>query len=375
MMSTTNSRLRVLVAGGYGYFGTLIAAALADDPGVSVIVAGRNSERARHTAERLGCEHAALDTGAMNLEPELARAHVDLVVDATGAFTGTDYQLARAALAAGASYIDISDSRRHVCNISKLDAQARDRGLLVVAGASSVPTLSAAVIDAHLAEFAELHRVAYGISASELTPGNAAVTSVLGYCGRSIPGYDKARHVTRTGWQGSRLIRFNKPLGRRWLARCDVPDLSLFPERYPTLRSMEFRAGVAMLPSMMGLWVLSWLVRLRLLRSAAPFSERLRRWAGWLEPLGAGRSGMYVAMSGVDKRSRPLHRSWQLIATHNHGPRVAAMGAVALVRKIVRCGLPASGAFAGAADLITLKDYLNELNGLHIEVFNDGSIA
>ena len=364
---------RVLIAGGYGYFGAMIAAALATEPAVRLIIAGRNPDRARRAAKLLNLDmhlgHGALDVylPAEDLTRQLARLRADMVVDATGAWSTSNHALARASIATGASYIDIADSRPHVCGIQPLDAAARARRVLVASGTSSVPTLSAAVIDAHLSEFAELHHLTYGISASELTPGAAAVTSVLEYCGKPIPGYANGRPVSRFGWQGGRPVRFHAPMGWRWLARCDIPDLELFPARYPTLRSIEFRAGVAPLPSMSGMWLLSWLVRLGVLDSAAPLAPRLQRWARWLQPFGAGRSGMYVDMRGIDRNGQHARRRWQLVAEDNHGPRVAAMGAVALARRIARQGLPMIGAMP-AVGLLTLDEYLAELTGLNIEI-------
>src|SRR5256885_7469806 len=35
------------------------------------------------------------------------------------------------------------------------------------------------------------------------------------------------------------------PICKRWLGSCDVPDLELFPQRYPTVRTVSFQAGFA----------------------------------------------------------------------------------------------------------------------------------
>ena len=43
----------------------------------------------------------------------------------------------------------------------------------------------------------------------------------------------------------------------RWLGSCDVPDLDLFPLRYPSLRTVAFHAGVASVPGHFAVW-LAW---------------------------------------------------------------------------------------------------------------------
>jgi hypothetical protein len=54
-----------------------------------------------------------------------------------------------------------------VCGITSLDEEAKKKGVLVVSGASSVPSVSGAVIDEFWSEFKELHTITFGI-----TPGN-----------------------------------------------------------------------------------------------------------------------------------------------------------------------------------------------------------
>ena len=162
--------MRVLVIGGYGNFGTRIAAGLMRVGGLEVVIVGRNAARAKKAAQHLGAEPAELDVQAGELAAGLLRIGGDVIVSAVGPFQQDDYRLARAAIAAGMHYVDISDSRRHVCGIIQLDHAARERGVMVVSGASSVPALSSAVIDASVDKFSVLSEVDYGISASELTP-------------------------------------------------------------------------------------------------------------------------------------------------------------------------------------------------------------
>lgn len=74
-------------------------------------------------------------------------------MDATGPFQayGDDpYRVVKAALAAGAHYLDFADGSDFVRGISQFDEQARNSNLVVLSGVSSFPVLTAAVVR-HLA--------------------------------------------------------------------------------------------------------------------------------------------------------------------------------------------------------------------------------
>ena len=72
-----------------------------------------------------------------------------MVVDATGPFQsyGEDpYRVVRAAIAVGVHYLDLADGSEFVDGVAQFDAEARARGIFVLAGVSSFPALTAAVV-------------------------------------------------------------------------------------------------------------------------------------------------------------------------------------------------------------------------------------
>jgi len=149
-----NMRFRVLVLGGYGTFGERICRTLSADSTIRVIVAGRDGARASRLAVRLqegypgcGAEYLACDAGHSRLGWLLAMQRIDAVINTAGPFQGQDYRVARACISAGSHYIDLADARDYVCGFTALDSMAREHGVLAITGASSVPALSAAVVD------------------------------------------------------------------------------------------------------------------------------------------------------------------------------------------------------------------------------------
>ena len=239
-----NQAFRVLVLGGYGHFGRIIAERIAAIEGVAVIIAGRSLARAGACASRLGAQAAHLNVNDAGFASRLAALRPNLVVSTAGPFQRQDYIVARAAIAARAHYVDIADSREFVCGVTALDAEAKSANVLVVSGASSVPALSAAVVDHFERRFAHVGSISHGISTSRQVPGTATVASVLACCGKPFQIWQDKAWRSAYGWQAPGPHRFAPPIGQRWIAPCDVPDLELFPARYKGVASVQFRAGV-----------------------------------------------------------------------------------------------------------------------------------
>src|SRR5450830_1185214 len=138
----------ILVLGGYGFFGSRICQALSREKNIRLLIGGRDAVQAQSMAMRLGLQAAqglAIDARAADLTQQLAAHKVATVIHTAGPFQGQDYAVARAAIAANANYIDLADGRDFVAGIVELEQAARERGLLVTSGASSLPALSSAV--------------------------------------------------------------------------------------------------------------------------------------------------------------------------------------------------------------------------------------
>lgn len=357
----------VVVLGGYGNFGRRVVADLVRDRDHRVIIAGRDAKQARALADEVGApaEAVVLDTRAKNLAAELQRLGASVVVHTAGPFQGQDYAVAHACIEARAHYVDLADARAFVCGINALDDAARRNDVLVVSGASSVPALSAAVVDMLQPQFATIESIEHGITSGAKPPGLAAMAGVLGYAGKPIRQWRDGEWRTTFGWQELTRQSYPQPLGARWLANCDVPDLELFPQRYPSARTVVFRAGVAMAASMFITSAASWLVRAGLLPSLTPFVPTLHRAALAIESFGSKCSGMHVTVRGLDLHSRPTSRTWSLLAANNHGPQVPCFPAIALARKLLRGEVTTRGAMP-CMGLLTVDEILAVGRGLEL---------
>jgi len=99
---------RVVVLGGYGHFGGRIVQALAADPAIEAIVAGRDAARAAEVAAAIArecgrrVEFAAVDVLSREISARLRQLEPALVIHAGGPFQARDHAVARAALGIGA---------------------------------------------------------------------------------------------------------------------------------------------------------------------------------------------------------------------------------------------------------------------------------
>ena len=230
--------------------------------------------------------------------------------------------------------------------------------------------LTAAVIDHYRPGFRQIESVDYGISAAQQTNRGLATTSaVLSYVGKPFTTMKDGRWQSVYGWQDMHAKRYPE-LGIRLFGNCDIPDLDLFPSRYPEIRTMRFAAGHELKILHFGTWMLSWLVRIGLIRSLADHSEKLLRLAFVFDRLGSSRSGFHMYLAGVGTDGSPRQARFYLIARSGHGPYIPCMPAILLARKLARDAIQTRGAMP-CVDLISLDEYLAALKGLDISVVSD----
>ena len=270
-----------------------------------------------------------------------------ILINTVGPFQTADYRVAEACVAAGAHYIDLADSHEFVAGIVRLDAAARAKGVAIIAGASTVPALSGAVVaEAGL----KPTTIRIGISPGNRAPrGASLVLAILGQAGRPLPILRGGAWIAIPGWGDlhRRRLRIDRDrsLGKRWLSACDAPDLVLLPKLYPTLKTIEFYAGLELSLLHVGLWLLSLPVRAGLVTSLIPLAHPLRWIADRLYWMGSDRGGMLVDVDGTNNAGRPASHRWRLIAENGEGPFIPAAPAVALVARLARGEALAPGAF------------------------------
>ena len=360
---------RILIIGGYGNFGSYISKTLAQENNITAIIAGRSIEKAQrfiNTIEAANTPEAVALDITQNLDEALQTIKPDIVIHTSGPFQGQSYDVAGSCINAGVHYIDLADARNFVAGIVALNGTAKKNKVLAVSGASSVPCLTSALVDYYLPKFKTLESLDYGITTAQKTNrGLATTAAILGYCGRPFKTLISGQKKNVYGWQSLHTRKYHA-LGWRLLGNCDVPDLELFPERYPTLKGIRFYAGLEIPFIHMGLWALSGLVRIGLIRNLPAFAPFLLKSSFYFDWAGSDVSGFHMEISGKDESSAYKTITFELTARSGHGPYIPCMPAILLAIKLAGGEITMTGA-TPCIGLITRDEYLSALKDLDIE--------
>lgn len=354
--------MKTIVLGGYGNFGARICRALANWPGIELIVAGRDGARAQALAAQCGVTSAVIDITDERLARHLSDLGVDLVIHSAGPFQQQGYGVALAAAAAGAHYIDLADGRRFVCDFqATLNAWFLRQGRTAVTGASTVPALSSAVID-HLASgWSSISHIDYCIAPAQTAPrGIATLEGVLSYCGAPIEVWQDGRWVTQHGWCAPARVHFAR-LKPRIGALCDIPDLELFPAYYKGVQSVMFRAALEVGLGQRGLAAIGALRRWGLIRRPERLAAFMNRAADGLDMFGTALGGMVVRVRGIDGAGAPVSAAWHIAADDDSGPEIPCMPAILLARRLAQGKPFKAGAFTSTSQL-TLAEFEPEFS-------------
>ncbi len=316
--------MKVLILGGTGVFGMRLARLLARD-GHHLTISARTLPAAQALATELNAQALQIDrTGDL----AALQGH-DVVVDAAGPFHtyGEDpYRLARAALAAGAHYLDLADNAAFCAGIATLDADAQKANRAAISGLSSVPAISSAAVRALTGPDRPLHIDSAILPGNRSPRGLSVMASILSQAGQAFPTYQGGQWAEAHGWSDPKDYALPDRITRQgW--RIEVPDTRLFPAHFKA-QTVDFRAGLELGVMRYGLAAFAVLRR----RIPFPVTPRLvrafRLAADLLAPFGTGTGGMSVSVTTATHR-----QTWTLLATNGDGPFVPAVAIRALLRR------------------------------------------
>ncbi len=246
---------KVFVLGGYGNFGKRIVENLLDINTVKVVIVGRSLVKAQALINDLSAKpnseikatlsSLVIDIYSDEFKQILVRYKPYLIIHTSGPFQGQSYYIPELCVKHSIHYIDLADDRRFVCDINQLDNLAKAQDVLLVSGASSVPGLSGAVIDHFQQHFSEIEALDIAIApGNRAERGLATVKAILSYTGHVFKRFKQGQWQDVYGWMDARQIDFGDIIGKRWLANVDVPDSTLFPNRYQVKKDVNFQAGL-----------------------------------------------------------------------------------------------------------------------------------
>lgn len=359
---------RVMVVGGYGNFGSIVCRHLISMPAIGLVLSGRDPRKLHSKVEELQAQSGAVCEGwcgdalGAGFSDALRALNIQLVVHTGGPFQGQSYAVAESCIAAGVNYCDLADCRTFVNGIGVLDVKAKQAGVAILSGCSSVPTLSSAIIDEQRQRFSRIDSIEHGISSSAKMPGLSTIEGVLAYAGKPIRQLKNGKVHEVSGWLDLTL-RTMPPLGTRLLANVDVPDMDIFAARYGA-QTLRFKAGAGLKLGGLANALLAQALKLGLVRDHTLWAARLHRLGMRFERFGDGKSAMYIDVQGLGLDGQPLSMTAQLTALNDKGPEIPSCAAVALASKMAQGYVPAAGARPCVGE-ISVDEYLTAINDPH----------
>lgn len=357
--------MRVLIIGGYGNFGLRLAKLLSGDNRLTLVLAGRNIDKARAACRELETQKAKFEPLKLDRSQDLTAqitSAPDLIVDASGPFQayGKDpYRVADYAISKGAHYLDLADAARFVAGVSRLDAKAKAAGIMVLSGLSTYPCLTSTVIAAHAERFDKIEHVRAGIAPSPRADlGLSVMKAITSYAGKPIPALKDGQITQSFGLTAGFKYRIHppggEPLDMRLFSNVDAPETRLMKDHLPDIKSIWLGAGPRPTLLHRGLMALSLLVKHRLLPGLGAMAPLFHRALG-LTRFGPHRSGMFVEMIGpFQGQSRTV--TWHLTAEGDDGPNIPVIPAYVIIKKLL-AGEPFPPGARAAIGVVSLKDY------------------
>ncbi|MQA87441.1 MAG: hypothetical protein GEV03_23150 [Streptosporangiales bacterium] len=227
-MTTDGSK--IVLVGGYGHVGSLLASRLLTRYPGRVVLAGRNRQAAERASGRLGrgTEPAtvdATDRGSVMAVLEDATALVNVGVDQT------EPVLLRAAISRGCGYLDIGADARAIANMLDLSPSARDNDVCALVGAGLDPgaTNVLARFAADEAGGADRIDISLLLSVGDHFGPAAVDWTLSGLAGPVVVHRGGVRKVL-SAYRGRRRIDFPPPVGRKLAYRFPFPEQAFFAE-------------------------------------------------------------------------------------------------------------------------------------------------
>lgn len=353
---------RVVLIGATGVFGRRLARHLARMDGIELVLTSRSSGKAQALAQGLTTEASVPISGAgldrdRELVASLAALRPWLVIDASGPFQQQGYEVPTAALLLGAHVVDLADARGYLSGYGpQLDALAKQRGLVALAGASSTPALSATAARELSEGWERLDSIEIAITPggrSEVGP--SVIAAILSYAGKPVPIWREGELQAIPAWGVGEVVDM-PGLGRRRVAPVETIDAETLGPGLAVRSRVSFSAGLEAGIEQWGLALLAWLRRrgwvadlARLVPYLVMARKITRLWT-------SDRGGMRVAISGIDSKGRPRRAYWSLLAQNDDGPQVPTLAAAAVVRALFTDGIaPGARSAAEALDLAAIE--------------------
>ncbi len=250
----------ILILGGYGFAGRLLARHLLEQSEVHIILAGRHLEKAELYAEQLNTEFKGGRVSALRVDASSGQSlsealdYVDLLLVAAPVTKYAD-KVIHTTLDSGVDYLDIQFDVKKLALLKSLALEIERAGLCFITEAGFHPGLPSAMV--HFAALQldrlETASIAGYLNMGRELPYSDAVDELMEIFKNYQAQIYKNGEWTRSGSYEIRDVNFDGEIGVRKCFSMFFEELQALPQMYPALKELGFfMSGTH--------WIVDWII-------------------------------------------------------------------------------------------------------------------
>ena len=240
--SADNSEKTIVILGGYGYTGKLLARHLLAQTEVQVIISGRNMEKAQSFADELKNPRVSARRADASDFESLTKALEDATLCLVAAPTTRHADtVIRACITTHADYLDVQFSSNKLKALYAVNEEVKATGLCFITEAGYHPGLPAALIRYAAAKLDETESAltAGYLNMKNIPYSEAADELMEGFIDYHAQVFKNSAWTKPNSWE-MRPFNFGKDLGKRTCYSMFFEELRDLPNMIPTLKETGF---------------------------------------------------------------------------------------------------------------------------------------
>jgi saccharopine dehydrogenase (NAD+, L-lysine-forming) len=242
LIPTDDSEKRILILGGYGHTGKLLAKHLLAQTKVQIIIAGRSEEKAKVFADELNDPRVSARRADASDFEGLVKALEDVTLCLVAAPTIHHAKtVVHACITAHADYLDVQFSSKKLKALDSAKEEIKRAELCFITEAGYHPGLPAALIRYAVSKLDETESaLTAGYLNMENLPYTEAVDELMeGFIDYQAQVFKNGAWTKPNSWR-MRSFNFGEDLGKRTCSSMFFEELRSLPNMIPTLRETGF---------------------------------------------------------------------------------------------------------------------------------------
>jgi saccharopine dehydrogenase (NAD+, L-lysine-forming) len=243
----------ILIIGGYGNTGRLIADLLLRESNAIVVIAGRDIEKAKALAYSLNLKHNEKRASAMRVDAadykslKTAFAELDLVVVASSTIQYVE-NVAKAALEAGIDYLDTQlSTHQKLETLHSLQEEIQNADCCFITDGGFHPGVPAALVRYAATQLDKVEKADVGsviqLDWKEMEFSEATAQEMVQELRNFRPLAFKNGQWTKLGYTEKRKFDFGGEFGERTCIPMYLEEMYSLPENFPSLSETGFYVG------------------------------------------------------------------------------------------------------------------------------------